>query len=261
MIRFQNVGTTPALKVVIRDVLDSSLDVESLEIVTTSHPYTKVEFLPQNLLVWTFAGINLPDSTHNEPASHGFVVYRIKPKASLVEGTQLLNSAAIYFDDNLPVITNATLNTVAPSQIVDLDADGFTPCAGDCDDTNASVHPGARELCDGLDNDCDGTVDGPAAKPQEVTRLTVGSDAATLSWGAAGATYDLLRGALADLPVGNKPSETCRASGNTTTTATDASVPAVGRGFWYLVRAVNPCGRGTYGSASGGAESVSTACP
>ena len=29
----------------------------------------------------------------------------------------------------------------------------------DCDDTNASVHPNAKELCDGLDNDCDNFTD------------------------------------------------------------------------------------------------------
>ena len=35
----------------------------------------------------------------------------------------------------------------------DVDEDGF--CAGyDCGDRNTSVHPGAVELCDGLDNDC-----------------------------------------------------------------------------------------------------------
>jgi len=42
----------------------------------------------------------------------------------------------------------------------DLDADGDgVPATDDCDDGNASVYPGADELCDGLDNDCDGEVD------------------------------------------------------------------------------------------------------
>ncbi len=29
----------------------------------------------------------------------------------------------------------------------------------DCDDTNGGIHPGAIEVCDGVDNDCDGTID------------------------------------------------------------------------------------------------------
>ena len=40
----------------------------------------------------------------------------------------------------------------------DDDGDGWTVEAGDCDDADVTVHPGAVELCDGLDNDCDGTL-------------------------------------------------------------------------------------------------------
>lgn len=36
---------------------------------------------------------------------------------------------------------------------------GFVLAAGDCDDTRANVFPGAVEICDGLDNDCDGVID------------------------------------------------------------------------------------------------------
>ncbi|MDG1478644.1 MAG: MopE-related protein [Myxococcota bacterium] len=41
---------------------------------------------------------------------------------------------------------------------VDSDNDGFT-AAQDCDDSDPLVHPGAAELCDGIDNNCDGSVD------------------------------------------------------------------------------------------------------
>ena len=40
----------------------------------------------------------------------------------------------------------------------DVDGDGYAACE-DCDDANASVHPDATEFCDGIDNDCDETVD------------------------------------------------------------------------------------------------------
>ncbi|MFH1465111.1 MAG: putative metal-binding motif-containing protein, partial [Pseudomonadota bacterium] len=40
----------------------------------------------------------------------------------------------------------------------DADGDGFPACQ-DCDDADAGVNPSAVELCNGVDDDCDGTVD------------------------------------------------------------------------------------------------------
>ncbi len=40
---------------------------------------------------------------------------------------------------------------------------GYVASATDCDDAVAAAHPGAAELCDDRDNDCDGTVDEAAA--------------------------------------------------------------------------------------------------
>lgn len=46
----------------------------------------------------------------------------------------------------------------SPTPGTDQDADGFS-LAEDCDDTRADVNPDATEICDGIDNDCDGSTD------------------------------------------------------------------------------------------------------
>jgi N-acetylneuraminic acid mutarotase len=47
----------------------------------------------------------------------------------------------------------------ALGQAGDNDGDGFSECQGDCNDGSAGIHPGSAELCNGLDDDCDGVVD------------------------------------------------------------------------------------------------------
>ena len=82
---------------------------------------------------------------------------------------------------------------------------------------------------------------------------------ASLSRAGAGARHDLIRGDLSSLPVGGG-TMLCLASQTESFSAQDAELPAPGTGFWYLVRARNTCGTGTYGYASGGVERIATSC-
>ena len=106
-VRFQNTGNAPALKVVVTDTLDSQLDISTLKIGTASHDFT-VDFTDNNVLVWTFKNINLPDSTTDLEGSQGSFNYSIKMKPSVGIGDEINNTANIYFDFNPPIITNTT---------------------------------------------------------------------------------------------------------------------------------------------------------
>lgn len=107
LIRFQNTGTDTAFLVVIRDTLSEFLDPSSVVPGASSHPYTW-ELRNNGALKFTFDDIMLVDSNANEPASHGFVKFRIKQQLGNLPGTVIHNQAAIYFDFNAPVITNQT---------------------------------------------------------------------------------------------------------------------------------------------------------
>ncbi len=84
-------------------------------------------------------------------------------------------------DDNCNGATDEQDAVGCTKYYVDGDLDGFgdagkvaclcapaglfaTPIAGDCDDTKAAANPGKGEECDGIDNDCDGTIDEVDAK-------------------------------------------------------------------------------------------------
>jgi uncharacterized protein (TIGR03437 family) len=54
------------------------------------------------------------------------------------------------------------LQTLYPApnpNLLDADGDGWTPARGDLDDTNPGIYPGATEIINGRDDDCDGFVD------------------------------------------------------------------------------------------------------
>ena len=104
-VRFQNTGTFPATFVRIIDTLSNDLDIATLRIISSSHPMTW-QLSENRILECLFDNINLPDSSSNEPGSHGFVLFSIQARPSLPVGTSIYNQAAIYFDFNVPVFTN-----------------------------------------------------------------------------------------------------------------------------------------------------------
>lgn len=111
-IRFQNTGTDTAFTVVLRDTLDADLQWESLQVLGASHALTSISVDANGEALFEFEQIMLPDSNVNEPGSHGFINYRMRPVAGVPHGTAIHNTAAIYFDLNEPVITNTVLNTL-----------------------------------------------------------------------------------------------------------------------------------------------------
>ena len=56
----------------------------------------------------------------------------------------------------------AAATLVACNKPSDYDGDGFTADV-DCNDNNAEIHPEATEVCDGVDNNCDSSIDGADA--------------------------------------------------------------------------------------------------
>jgi len=113
VVRFQNTGNYPAELVYIRDTLPPEVDLGSLQILSASHaPYTW-SLREGRVLEIRFDPILLPDSTANEPESHGFVAFSLKPKPGLMLGDSVSNRVGIYFDYNDPVITNTAVMKVA----------------------------------------------------------------------------------------------------------------------------------------------------
>ena len=109
-IRFQNMGTDTAFTVVVKSKLPNGVDFSKFQMLNASHNYSLS--VKNDTIIWTFNNILLPDNKVNEPRSHGLIRYKIHQKTGNVTGTEIKNSAAIYFDFNAPVITNEVLNTI-----------------------------------------------------------------------------------------------------------------------------------------------------
>lgn len=117
IIRFQNTGTASAINVSIEDVLDQKLDWSTFKVISSSHDY-EVQISNQNEVEFIFNNINLPDSTSDEEGSNGYIAFKIKPRNDVVLGDIIQGQSSIFFDFNLPIITNNVSTEVVEYPVV-----------------------------------------------------------------------------------------------------------------------------------------------
>ncbi|MEN9336165.1 MAG: hypothetical protein RLZZ500_1152 [Bacteroidota bacterium] len=125
-IRFQNTGNAPAENVVIKDIIDTTkFDIATLQIISTSHDSSS-RIVNGNQVEFIFPNIMLPGEQVDEPGSHGYVIFKIKTKTNLTNGSTVNNTASIYFDYNFPIVTNTAQTTFTNLGIHEVALEGVT---------------------------------------------------------------------------------------------------------------------------------------
>jgi len=109
IIRFENTGNFIAKNIVVKDLIDTSrFDIGSLSPIESSHSFT-TKVNNANTVEFVFENIDLPFYDH---INDGYIAFKIKTKPSLAPGDSFSNGASIYFDFNLPVMTERVVTTI-----------------------------------------------------------------------------------------------------------------------------------------------------
>lgn len=124
-IRFQNTGNDTAFSAHIFNPLSTFVEEGTFEFIGSSHPVT-IEYQElSRQMAFHFQNLFLPDSGINEPASHGFIKYRIRPATSLVAGNIIQSHATIFFDFNPGIKTDTAATVVINTTSVNNEPNTF----------------------------------------------------------------------------------------------------------------------------------------
>ncbi|MFN3753110.1 T9SS type A sorting domain-containing protein [Flavobacterium sp.] len=113
-IRFENTGNASAINVRVNDVLNSQLNVNSVRMISASHPYIMDRV--GNNINWYFDNILLPPSVADTNIGKGYITFMVQPMPGYAVGDIIPNTASIYFDFNPAIVTN-TFNTEFVAQL------------------------------------------------------------------------------------------------------------------------------------------------
>lgn len=114
-ITFQNTGTAVAHDVRVEIMIDPQLNLNSISAGIASANYNWLVL--GNKLIFYFDNIELQDSGMNEPASHGFIRFKIDQVDGNAIGTVIPESAGIYFDYLSPVLTGNAIVQLVPDEV------------------------------------------------------------------------------------------------------------------------------------------------
>ncbi|HUM46387.1 MAG TPA: MopE-related protein [Chitinophagales bacterium] len=93
--------------------------------------------------------------TGNAALNNGCAIYYLLTTPGAIGGSATIYSNATGTNSQAEIIAYCTDN----------DGDTYTEIDGDCNDANAGVYPGASEICNSVDDNCDGIIDNGASGP------------------------------------------------------------------------------------------------
>lgn len=156
-IDFQNTGGDTVHQVRIREFLPQHLALNTFRPSFASHPYSW-EISGDNVLEVFFDNIDLPTSSMNEAASHGFFTFEMDQNPDLADGAFIENRAFVYFDLDPAILTYAA-NTVghlsgqnSPCVLGDIylnsqaQVDGFSSSYPGCEVVEGSIFIAGQDI-------------------------------------------------------------------------------------------------------------------
>ena len=129
-IHYQNTGTDSTYFIVVKDTLSPYLNPATVRNLASSDSYSSFSISGTGILTWTFVPLSLPAASTDSTGSKGFITFSVHRMANVPLGTEITNSASVYFDYNSPVQTNQVTDTVI-NTCTDTISQFGALCAGD----------------------------------------------------------------------------------------------------------------------------------